>query len=33
MTAFVLDTIIVLVEHGALPGFRQLDMGDVGSET
>ncbi len=30
LTAFVTDTIIALVEHGALPGSRQLDMGNVG---
>ena len=30
LTAFVSDTTMALVEHGALPGSRQLDMGNVG---
>ena len=31
LTAFVSDTTIVFVEHGALPGSRKLDVGaDIG---
>ena len=30
LTAFVTDAVIALVEHGALPGSRQLDMANVG---
>ena len=30
LTAFVNDTDMALVEDGALPGYRQLDMGNVG---
>jgi hypothetical protein len=30
LTAFVSNTTMALVEDGALPGSRQLDMGNVG---
>ena len=30
LTAFASDTTMALVEHGALPGPRQLDMGNSG---
>ena len=30
LTVFVRETTMALVEHGALSGSRQLDMGNVG---
>ena len=33
LTAFVSNTTTALVEHGALPGSRQLDMGNSGLKT
>ena len=30
LTAFVSDTTKTFAEHGALPGFRQLDVGNIG---
>ncbi len=30
LTAFVSDTTKAFAEHGALPGFRQLDVGNIG---
>ena len=30
LTSFVSDTTMALIEHGALPGSRQLDMGNPG---